>query len=153
MHRLYPRHRIYTNSIFYSETTEGGNDLSAFGYLQVRAYTSYAQIPLKDVAVTVTDLSGAAIAMRLTNRSGLLDTPLEIEVPDLSASQSPNTGIIPFASVNLYARLENFEEIEVERIQIFANTVTIQNLAFIPLSELPGTWNKTEIFNTPAQNL
>lgn len=127
--------------------------MSAFGYLQVRAYTSYAQIPLKDVAVTVTDLSGAAIAMRLTNRSGLLDTPLEIEVPDLSASQSPNTGIIPFASVNLYARLENFEEIEVERIQIFANTVTIQNLAFIPLSELPGTWNKTEIFNTPAQNL
>lgn len=153
MHRLFPRHRIYTKGIFYSETTEGGNDLSAFGYLQVRAYTSYAQIPLKDVAVTVTDLSGAAIAMRLTNRSGLLDTPLEIEVPDLSASQSPNTGIIPFASVNLYARLENFEEIEVERIQIFANTVTIQNLAFIPLSELPGTWNKTEIFNTPAQNL
>lgn len=134
-------------------TTEGGNYLSAFGYLQVRAYTSYAQIPLKDVAVTVTDLSGAAIAMRLTNRSGLLDTPLEIEVPELSASQSPNTGIIPFASVNLYARLENFEEIEVERVQVFANTVTVQNLAFIPLSELPGTWNKTEIFDTPAQNL
>lgn len=127
--------------------------MSAFGYLQVRAYTSYAQIPLKDVAVTVTDLNGAAIAMRLTNRSGLLDTPLEIEVPDLSASQAPNTGIIPFASVNLYARLENFEEIEVERIQIFANTVTVQNLAFIPLSELPGTWNKTEIFDTPSQNL
>ena len=127
--------------------------MSAIGYLQVRAYTSYAQIPLKDVAVTVTDLSGAAIAMRLTNRSGLLDAPLEIEVPELSASQSPNTGVIPFASVNLYARLENFEEIEVERIQIFADTVTEQNLAFIPLSELPGAWNKTEIFNTPAQNL
>lgn len=91
--------------------------------------------------------------MRLTNRSGQFNTPLEIEVPDLSASQSPNTGIIPFATVNLYARLEDFEEIEVEHVQIFANTETDQNLELIPLSELPGTWNKAEVFDTPAQNL
>lgn len=132
---------------------KGGANLSAFGYLQVRAYASYAQIPLKDVAVTVTDDSGAAIAMRLTNRSGQFDQPLQLEVPDLSASQSPNTGVIPFVTINLYARLENYEEIEVEHIQIFADTVTVQNLELIPLSELPGIWNKAEIFTTPAQNL
>lgn len=108
---------------------------------------------MKDVAVAITDVSGAGIALRLTNRSGLLDTPVEIEVPDLSASQTPNTGIIPFAVVNLYARLENYEEIEIEHLQIFANTVTVQNLEMIPLSELPQSWNKTEVFDTPAQNL
>ncbi|MBO5837746.1 MAG: hypothetical protein J6Q92_07655 [Oscillospiraceae bacterium] len=91
--------------------------------------------------------------MRLTNRSGLLDAPVEISVPDLSASQSPNTGIIPFAIVNLYARLENYEEINVENLQIFPNTVTEQNLELIPLSELPEKWNKAETFNTPPQNL
>ena len=123
------------------------------GYIQVHAYTSTAQIPLRDVAVTVTDTAGAAMAMRLTNRSGLLDDPIEIVVPDLSASQSPNTGVIPFAVVNLYARLENYEEIEIENLQIFANTITIQNLEMIPLSELPNSWNQAEIFNTPAQNL
>lgn len=105
------------------------------------------------MAVTVTDTAGAAMAMRLTNRSGLLDDPIEIVVPDLSASQSPNTGVIPFAVVNLYARLENYEEIEIENLQIFANTITIQNLEMIPLSELPNSWNQAEIFNTPAQNL
>lgn len=105
------------------------------------------------MAVTITDTDGAAIAMRLTNRSGLLDVPVEITVPDLSASQSPNTGVIPFAVVNLYARLENFEEIEIENLQIFANTITVQNLEMIPLSELPSSWNKAEIFDTPAQNL
>ena len=105
------------------------------------------------MAIAVTDLSGAAIALRLTNRSGMLDQPIEIEVPDLSASQSPNTGIIPYSTVNLYARLENYEEIEVEQVQIFANTVTVQNLELIPLSELPGAWNKAEIFNTFTQNL
>ena len=108
---------------------------------------------MKDVAVAVTDRSGAAIAMRLTNRSGLLDEPIEISVPDLSASQSPNTGVIPFASVDLYARLENYEEIHVENLQVFAGIVTNQNLEMIPLSELPDKWNQAELFYTPAQNL
>ncbi len=132
---------------------KGGCILSAVGYLQVRAYTSNALIPLKDVAVTITDAGGSAIAMRLTNRSGMLNQPIVIDVPDLSASQSPNTGIIPYTTVNLYARLSNFEEIEVENVQIFADTITEQNLALIPLSEFPGNWNKSERFQTPSQNL
>ena len=127
--------------------------LSATGYIQVHAFTSNARLPLKDAAVTVTDISGSAIAMRLTNRSGVLDSPIPITVPDLSASQSPNTGIIPFAVVNLYARLKGYEQIEIENLQVFANTVTDQDLKMIPLSELPERWSQTEIFNTPPQNL
>lgn len=91
--------------------------------------------------------------MRLTNRSGTLDEAVEITVPNLSASQSPNTGVIPFTVVDLYARLENYEEIHVERLQIFADTVTDQDLEMIPLAELPEKWNQAEIFYTPAQNL
>lgn len=132
---------------------KGGIVLSAVGYIQVNAFASNARIPLKDVAVTVTDINGSAVAMRLTNRSGQLDSPIEIETPERSASQSPNTGMVPFAVVNLYARLENYEEIDIERLQIFANTVTVQNLEMIPLSELPKAWNKAEIFDTQAQNL
>jgi len=127
--------------------------LSATGYIQVHAYTSNARIPLKDVAVTITDTDGAAIAMRLTNRSGTLDAPIEIPVPDLSAGQSPNTGIIPFSVVDLYAKVKDFEEIHIERLQVFPDTVTNQNLEMIPLAELPQSWNQAEIFYTPAQNL
>lgn len=127
--------------------------MPAVGYIQVNAFESYAQIPLKDVAVTVTDLSGSAIAMRLTNRNGQLDKPIEISTPDRSASQIPNSGTVPFAVVNLYARLENYEEIDVERLQIFPNTITVQNLELIPLAEFPKAWNKAEVFNTPPQNL
>ena len=123
------------------------------GYIQVRAYASNAQIPLKDVAIAITDLNDSAIALRLTNRSGQLDAPVEITVPDLSASQTPNTGITPFAVVNLYARLPNYEEIEAKNVQVFPDTVTVQNLKLIPLSELPEYWNQAEIFNTPKQNL
>jgi hypothetical protein len=132
---------------------KGGVYLSAKGYIQVRAFESYAQIPLKDVAVSVTQVNGGAIALRLTNRNGMLDAPVEIIVPDFSESQSPNTGATPFSVVNLYARLENYEAIEIENLQIFADTTTLQDLEMIPLSELPDKWNKLEIFNTPPQNL
>lgn len=127
--------------------------MPATGYIQIRAYESYAQIPLKDVAVTVTDINGGAIAMRLTNRNGKLDQPIPITVPDISAGQSPNTGIIPFAVVNLYARLEDYEEIFIRNLQIFPDTVTTQNLELIPLSEFPDKWNKSEEFDTNVQNL
>ena len=127
--------------------------MSSVGYLQVHAYTSNAQIPLKDVAITVTDASGSAIAMRLTNRDGAFDKPISIQTPDISASQQPNTGIFPYTLINLSARVENYEEIDVENIQIFPETQTDQELEMIPLSEFPGTWNKIEIFDTQRQNL
>lgn len=127
--------------------------LASVGYIQVHAYTSNAQIPLKDASITVTDMNGSTIAMRLTNRSGLLNEPITIDVPDLSAGQSPNTGIVPFSSVKLFGKVEDYEEIEVENVQVFPNTITVQNLEFIPLSELPEQWIKAETFVIPAQNL
>lgn len=96
---------------------------------------------------------GEAIAARLTNSSGMLDIPVPITVPDRSASQTPDTGIIPFTTVDIHARLTDYEQIEAENVQIFAGIVTNQNLEMIPLSELPAYWNKAEVFDTPAQNL
>ena len=119
----------------------------------MHAYTSKGRIPLRDVAITITDVSGSAVAMRLTNRSGILDEAIPITVPDLSASQNPNTGIIPYTTVDLYARVENYEEIHIERLQVFADTITDQNLEFIPLSEFPHYWNQAETFITMTQNL
>ncbi len=127
-------------------------NLPATGYIQVRAYASYAQIPLQNVAITATAPDGTAIAMRLTDRSGQI-TPIEIPVPDRSASQTPDTGVIPFTEITLHARLQGYEQIKIDRLQVFADTVTDQNLEMIPLSELPSQWDKTEDFDTPPQNL
>lgn len=131
---------------------KGGIYLASTGYITVRAYASDARIPLKDVAVAIVDPEGEPIALRLTDRSGSI-SPVPIPVPDLSASQRPDTGIIPYTTVNIYARLRNYEQIEAEQVQIFADTVTSQDLQMIPLSELPESWTKTEIFRTPPQNL
>lgn len=122
------------------------------GYIQVHAYESYAQNPLEDVAITVTATDGTAIAMRLTDRSGRID-PIEVPAPALSESQSPGSPEAPFTTVNLYARLKGYEQIQIENLQVFADTVTVQNLEMIPLSELPSAWDAVEDFNTPPQNL
>ena len=91
-------------------------------------------------------------AMRLTDRSGQI-APIEIPVPDLSESQSPEPGEKPFTSVNLYAHLKGYEQIESENLQVFADTTTLQNLEMIPLAELPQSWSQNVIINTPPQNL
>ena len=122
------------------------------GYIQVHAYASNAQIPLEDVSVTVTATDGTAIAMRLTDRSGRI-TPIEVPAPPLAESQTPGSPEAPFTTVNLRARLRGYEEIEADNVQIFADTVTLQDLEMIPLSELPAQWDKAEIFQTPPQNL
>jgi hypothetical protein len=145
-------HLIRHYRIYCFDKPKGGITLSATGYLQVRAYSSIAQIPLKDVSITVTAADGTAIAMALTDRSGKI-APIAIPAPDFDISQTPDPGQIPFATVTLHARLRGYEQITAENVQIFADTVTIQDLDMIPLSELPSQWSKYELFDTPPQQL
>ena len=126
--------------------------LASTGYITVHAYTSYAQIPLADVAIAITAEDGTAIAMRTTDRSGQI-RPVPIPVPDRSESLTPDPGELPFTRVNLYARKKGYEQMEFENLQLFAGTTTNQNIEMVPLSELPGSWDQTAIFDTPAQNL
>ena len=122
------------------------------GYIRVHAYTSFARIPIADAAVTAAAEDGTVIALRQTDRSGLI-TPIPIPTPPRQESLAPDPGERPFAIVNIYARKNGYEQIEAENLQIFPDTVTDLNLEFIPLSELPGRWDQTQIFNTPPQNL
>lgn len=126
--------------------------LPSTGYIQVHAYESNAMLPLENVAVSITSTDGTAIAMRVTDRNGLIE-PIEIPVPDRSESLSPDPPERPYAMVNLFARLRGYEQIEAENLQVFAGTTTNQDLMLIPLSEMPESWDKTIIFNTPPQNL
>lgn len=126
--------------------------MSAIGYIRVDAFTSRARIPVEDAAVTVVDDTGRLLGLRLTDSSGQT-TPIRIEVPNLENSQTPDTGLPAFTTVNLYARAEGYEQVLARGIQVFADTVTTQDLPLIPLSEYPEKFNQAEIFDTPPQNL
>lgn len=126
--------------------------MAATGYIQVHAFASNARIPLQNVTVVITSTDGTAIAMRLTDRSGQI-VPIPIPVPDRVDSLSPNPPDRPYAVVNLSARLQDYEQIFVDNLQVFADVTTDQDLELIPLSELPESRNKSERFETQTQNL
>jgi hypothetical protein len=126
--------------------------MSAIGYIQARAYTSSAQLPLRGVTVVVTAPDGTAIAMRTTDRSGLIPV-IQIPVPDWSESREPGADECPYAQVNMFAYLGGFGPFESKNIQVFADTTTFQNIMLVPLSQLPrGTENSLNVV-TPPQNL
>lgn len=122
------------------------------GSIQVHAYTSNARIPLKDVAISITAPDGTLLALRQTDRSGRIE-PVTLPVPDRSAGLTPDTGERPYINVDLHARARGFEQITARNLQVFSDTVTDQDLEFVPLSELPSAWDKTEYFDTTPQNL
>lgn len=126
--------------------------MSATGYLQLHAYASNAQIPLGDTAIVITDENDIAIAMRLTDRNGLI-RPIEIQVPDLVESQSPGASLNPYATVNIYAHQNGYEPIYAEKVQIFAGTTTYQDLEMIPLSQTTDPFEDGLIYYTPPQEL
>lgn len=131
---------------------KGGIFISSIGYLQVHAYTSSAQLPLQNVAVVITAEDQTAIAMRLTDRSGLIRT-IEIPVPDREESLHPGAEEIPYTRVNLYAHLNGYEQIVSENIQIFSGTTTYQDLEMIPLPEFLPDYDEIIYYETPPQNL
>lgn len=126
--------------------------MSATGYIQLRAYTSFAQIPLKDVAVVITTEDGTAIAMRMTNRNGVIPA-IEIPVPDRSESQEPGAAEPPFTTVTLHAYRKGYEYVTAKGLQVFAGTTTYQDLEMIPLSEFPDFTTERIHYQTPPQDL
>ena len=126
--------------------------LPATGYIQVHAYASRARIPLQNVTVRVSATDGTTLALRLTDRSGRID-PIPIPVPDRVESLSPNPSERPYAVVNLTARLQDYEQIFIDNLQVFAEVTTDQDLEMIPLPELPASRKKSETFDTSSQNL
>ena len=126
--------------------------MPAKGYIQVRAYESFAQIPLENVSVTIAAADDTVLAMRLTDRSGKIDA-VEVPTPEIGQSQSPGIMDRPFTTITLRAWKNGYEQIVADNVQIFADTVTLQELEMIPISELPNRWDQLESFDTPPQNL
>ena len=126
--------------------------MSSKGYLRIRAFSSFAEYPLEDVAVTVTDYEGKALVMALTDRNGQIPS-IEIAVPKKSESQSPDPDEMPYLRVNLYAHARGYEQVYSKNIQIFADTTTVQDLKMIPLAEYPELYDQNALYITPPQNL
>lgn len=125
------------------------------GTLICFVYTSEALLPLQNATVAITQRQENGqvqlLAVRTTDQSGKTE-PIRIDAPPASDSQSDEPGT-PFAVVDITVDFFGYEKIVVEDVQVFSGVTTLQNLALIPLSELPDAKNRGEIFRVPSQNL
>ncbi len=122
------------------------------GYIQILSVTGRAQLPLQDVAITVTSLDGTAIAMGITDRNGLL-RPISVPAPEKDAGLTPDPATIPFTQVNVFAQKSGHEQTENAHLQVFPGVTTRLVVQMIPLSELPEHYDATVLYDTPVQNL
>ena len=108
------------------------------GTVVVRLSTSSARIPLQGATVTITkglpDGNAQLLAVRVTNFDGLTDP-------------------VPYAVIDIRAEHSGFDRVIVQNAQVFPDTETRQELSLIPTPELPSSFDRTETFVVPPQNL
>ena len=126
------------------------------GTVVVRLSTSSAMIPLQGATVTITSqLPGGGtklLAVRITNFDGLTD-PVLVDTPPMEDSQSYQTGLTPYAVVDIRIEREGFDRVIVENAQVFPGTETRQELSLIPTPNLPSSFDRTQTFIIPPQGL
>ena len=71
-----------------------------FGTLQIRVYTSRAQLPIEDATVVVTQISPTGkyhlLSVQITDREGRVQ-PLTIPAPPRWESTGPTQDMVPFS--------------------------------------------------------
>ena len=126
------------------------------GTVVVRLSTSSALIPLQGATVTITKLrpngTQELLAVRVTNFDGLTD-PVTVETPPMAESQSYQNTSVPYAVVDIRIERAGFDRILVKNAQVFPNTETRQELSLIPTPDLPSSFDRTETFVVPPQDL
>ena len=130
--------------------------MDAQGTVVVRLSTSSARIPLQGATVTITkrlpDGNAQLLAVRVTNFDGLTD-PVAIETPPMAESRSYQNTSDPYAVIDIRAEHSGFDRVIVQNAQVFPDTETRQELSLIPTPELPSSFDRTETFVVPPQNL
>ena len=92
------------------------------------------------------------LAVRVTNFDGLTD-PVAIETPPMAESRSYQNTSVPYAVIDIRAEHLGFDRVIVQNAQVFPDTETRQELSLIPTPELPSSFDRTETFVVPPQNL
>lgn len=130
--------------------------MQEIGTLQVRVFTSRAEIPVMGATVLITRPTGRGklelLSLQVTDPSGLT-RPIQVETPPAQDSVRPGDDPRPFASCDVWAEQPGYAMLLVEGVQVFPNVLTIQPMELVPLSEGGSSLANTEVRDIPPQSL
>ena len=129
--------------------------MDGIGRLNVRVYTSRAQIPVVGATVVVTGKGENGKrklwSVQSTDSSGGIQ-PINVETPLASESMSPGNQQ-PYTALDVWAEHPDFATLVVEGVQVFPGVDSFQGMELNPLSEGQGSLTTTDVRDITTQNL
>ena len=126
------------------------------GTLNVRVFTSQAQIPVFGAVVAVARRGGDGkyqlIALRETDRSGDIE-PVAVAAPPASESTSPDEATRPFSAVDIWVEHPEYEVVWLRGVQVFAGQQTQQQVELAPFVAGESWTEEEQVRTTPPQSL
>ena len=126
------------------------------GTLQVRVYTSQAEIPVVGATVIVairgTDGKYQLISLQETDDSGKIK-PVRVDAPPASESTSPEQLEQPFTAVDVWVEHPGYEVMWLEQVQVFAGQTTQQQAELNPLVAGESWTERTDVRPISPQDL
>ena len=100
------------------------------GILRINVRSSEILIPIADAKISVYDENGDPPVLLTTDISGG-SSPLTLSAPNAELSQEPGDEL-PYSLYNILVEAEGYEPARINGIQIFADSVAIQNVSLTP---------------------
>ena len=129
--------------------------MQAAGRLNIRVFTSRAEIPVVGATVVVT-LRGKdrrqLLSVQVSDSSGNI-APILIPAPQPEESTQPNGGEAPFTSCDVWAEHPGYAMLLVEDVQIFPGVDTFQAMELTPLLAGQSSMGQASVRDTPPQDL
>ncbi len=129
--------------------------MDGIGRLNVRVYTSRAQIPVEGATVVVTSKGESGKrklwSVQTTDSSGSIQ-PVNVETPLSSESTSPGNQR-PYTALDVWVEHPGFATLAVEGVQIFSGVDSFQGVELTPLSEGQSSLNTTDVRDISTQSL
>ena len=104
------------------------------GYLIVAVQSARGSIPLEGATVRIysNDENGTELLYTLTTDSSGRTEKVELAAPPFSASQTPDTGVIPYADYIIDTELDGYYGVQNINAPIYSGVTSIQNVMMIP---------------------
>ena len=127
----------------------------ATGSIVTHLSTSYALVPIQDAIVTFSQRSPLGfvevLPIRVSDENGQTE-PVEFTTPPFSESQTPQEEQ-PWINVDIAAEHPSFNRVIVQNVQVFADTVTDQDIMMVPQDQFPELLVRTNVYEIPPFNL